>query len=105
MSVDTHSTEANHPTPKTYAAIALILTIITLVEVWVFYLEVLQSMLVPILTVLSTVKFALVVMFYMHLKFDHGVFTRMLLTGVLLAIAVFLGLLALFTYSHPLIRI
>lgn len=97
-----HTAEQEHPGPKTYAKVAAILTIVTIVEVWVFYVPALQPLLVPILTVLSASKFALVVMFYMHLKFDHPVFTRLLVGGVALAFGVFLWLLALFSFSHPL---
>ncbi len=92
-----------HPTPKTYAKIAVVLCAITVVEVWVFYVENLRSLLVPILVVLSAVKFSLVVMFYMHLKFDHPVFKRLLTVGVGLGFSVFLALLALFTFSHPIV--
>ena len=59
------------------------------------------SLLIPILAVLSTGKFALVVMFYMHLKFDHKVFSRLLILGVILAFGTFLALLTLFKFSHP----
>ena len=98
-----HALEKAHPGPRTYAKVAAILTIVTAIEVWVFYLPALRPMLVPILTVLSALKFGLVVMFYMHLKFDHPAFTRVLLSGVILAFGVFLALLALFTYSHPIV--
>ena len=53
----------------------MILTVITAIEVAVFYVPALKPMLVPILLVLSAVKFALVAMFYMHLKFDHKLFS------------------------------
>lgn len=96
-----HAPEHAHPGPKTYAKIAVILTLITVVEVWVFYLPVLRPALVPILSVLSATKFALVVMFYMHLKFDHPIFSRILMGGVVIAFGVFLWVLALFTFSHP----
>ena len=99
-----HGGAASHPTPKTYAIIAVILTVVTAVEVWVFYVEALKPMLVPILSVLSAGKFALVVMFYMHLKFDHKAFSRMLILGIFLAFATFIALLSLFNFSHPLVR-
>lgn len=97
--------EHAHPGPKTYAKIAVILTLLTVLEVWVFYLPAMRPMLVPVLVVLSAAKFSLVVMFYMHLKFDHPVFTRILLGGVVIAFGVFLWVLALFTFSHPLIKL
>lgn len=96
-----HGGDISHPTPKTYAIIAVILTVVTAIEVWVYYIEALRYLLVPILAVLSTGKFALVVMFYMHLKFDHKVFSRMLILGIILAFGTFLALLALFNFAHP----
>ena len=101
MADHAHGQEHAHPTPGTYAKVAAILCIVTAVEVWVFYVDTLKFALVPILVVLSAVKFSLVAMFYMHLKFDHPVYTRLLGAGILLAFAVFLALLALFTFSHP----
>ena len=92
---------AKHPQVGTYVKIAVILTLITAVEVAVFYVPFLKPLLVPILIVLSAAKFALVVMFYMHLKFDHPVFTRVLWMGVVTAFGVFLAILALFFFSHP----
>jgi cytochrome c oxidase subunit 4 len=97
-----HAQEHTHPGPKTYAKIAVILTLLTVLEVWVFYIPAMRVALVPVLVVLSAAKFTLVVMFYMHLKFDHPAFTRILLGGVVIAFGVFLWLLALFVYSHPL---
>jgi cytochrome c oxidase subunit 4 len=92
----------DHPTPKTYAKIAAILCFITLVEFVCYYITSLRPVLVPLLIVLSSIKFALVAMFYMHLKFDHNIFTRLLLIGIFLGVGVVMSLLVLFVYSHPL---
>jgi len=89
-----------HPTPKTYAKIAAILCAITAVEFICYYMQALRGVLVPLLLVLSGIKFALVVMFYMHLKFDHNVFTRLLLVGLFLGVGVVVSLLVLFNLSH-----
>ena len=96
-----HAMEAQHPGPATYAKVAGVLTLITALEVWVFYLPGMRSVLVPVLAVLSATKFALVAMFYMHLKFDHPAFTRILVGAAALAFAIFLWVLALFAFSHP----
>ena len=74
-STDNHG---GHPTPSTYVKVALTLTFITAVEVGVFYLEWLSYGIIPILVILSGAKFAIVVMFYMHLKFDSPLFTYMI---------------------------
>ena len=85
----------NHPTGSKYFAIALILCVITAIEVGVFYLEFLSYGIIPILTVLSIGKFALVVMYYMHLKFDSKLFSVLFLTGLILASSVTIALMVL----------
>src|ERR1043166_8101073 len=85
-----------HATTGTYLRIAAILVIITLIEVGVFYVPAFQSVLVPVLLVLSAVKFTLVVMFYMHLKFDNRFFTFLFGGPLLLALAVVVSLLFIF---------
>jgi cytochrome c oxidase subunit 4 len=88
--------EQAHATTGTYLRIAAVLVIITLIEVGVFYVPAFQSLLVPILLVLSALKFVLVVMFYMHLKFDSKFFMFLFGGPLLLAFAVVIGLLLLF---------
>src|SRR5688572_20890941 len=85
-----------HATTGTYLRVAAILVMITLIEVGVFYVPAFQGILVPILLVLSAVKFVLVVMFYMHLKFDHRFFTFLFGGPLLLAFAVVVSLLFIF---------
>lgn len=86
-----------HASNRTYIAIALVLGVITALEVMVFYVEALAPVLVPILLVLSGAKFALVVGFYMHLKYDAG--PRGLFFGPLaIATAIIVALMALYGY-------
>ena len=89
--------EAHHPTWKTYRWVALILFLITIVEVWVFYTPFTEHRLfVPTLLIMSAVKFAIVVMFYMHLKYDAKLF-RFLFTGPLvIAVLTLISLMFLF---------
>ncbi len=87
-----------HPTWKQYKWVALILTVITIVEVWVYYIPafVATSLFVPSLLIMSAAKFAIVVMYYMHLKYDHKLF-RALFTGpLIIAVITLLVLLLLF---------
>jgi cytochrome c oxidase subunit IV len=86
-----------HPTWKEYKWVALILTLITVVEVWVYYTPFSKTpAFVPTLLVMSIVKFTIVVMFYMHLKYDHKLF-RALFTGPLtIAACTLIALLFLF---------
>jgi cytochrome c oxidase subunit 4 len=93
---ETHAVEHPHPTAATYIRVAVILTILTVIEVGVFYVPVFHPVLAPVLLSLSAVKFAIVVMFYMHLKYDHKLF-RALFTGpLIIAILTLIVLLFLF---------
>lgn len=88
--------EHAHPGAKQYLGIAVILTVVTAIEVAIFYIPQLHGVLVPALLILSTLKFALVVMFYMHLKFDHKLFSWLFMSPLILAVAVILALMKLF---------
>ena len=87
-----------HPTWATYKWVALILTVITIVEVWVYYIPafVASRLFVPALLTMSAVKFVIVVLFYMHLKYDHRLF-RALFTGpLIIAMTTIIALMFLF---------
>ena len=94
--IDQHSEEADHPTPLTYVKIAAILAIITAIEVAIFYVEALQGLIKPIFIILSGGKFALVAMFYMHLKFDNRLFSILFIGGLILAMIVSTAMMVLF---------
>jgi cytochrome c oxidase subunit 4 len=85
-----------HPTWKFYATIGAILTIVTAAEIAVFYIPALSGVLVPLLLVLSTGKFALVVMFYMHLRYDSQIFSAVFVAPLMLAVLVVAALIVLF---------
>jgi cytochrome c oxidase subunit 4 len=95
-----HEHQHAHPTAKKYLGIAIILTIITVIEVAVFYIPSMHQFLPPILLTLSALKFALVAMFYMHLKFDHRLYSWVFVVPMCFATAVILAFLALFAASH-----
>jgi cytochrome c oxidase subunit 4 len=87
-----------HPTWSTYKWVALVLVVITVIEVWVYYIPefVASRLFVPSLLIMSAAKFAIVVMFYMHLKYDHKLF-RALFTGpLIIAMLTIISLLFLF---------
>jgi cytochrome c oxidase subunit 4 len=94
--------EHAHPDWSIYWKVALILALITVGEVWAYYLPsfVASRAFVPTLLSLSALKFAIVVMFYMHLKYDHRLF-RVLFTGpLLIASLTLLALMFLFGHLH-----
>ena len=82
--------------PRTYLVVAAFLLAITVMEVWVFYVPALAGALVPILLVLSTLKFALVAMYFMHLRFDHAWFSYVFIGPLIIAIGLAISLLWLF---------
>jgi cytochrome c oxidase subunit 4 len=85
-----------HASPGFYWVIGAILTVITAVEVAIFYIDAMAPVLVPVLLVLSAAKFAIVVMFFMHLKFDSKIFSGVFLAGLALAAFMTTALIVLF---------
>ena len=75
-----------------YVVVAAFLAILTAMEVWVSYIHALRPILVPLLIVLSGAKFALVAMFFMHLRYDSWAFSAIFLPLLLLALTIVLVL-------------
>ncbi len=90
---------AQHPIswigPRQYVIIGIILTIITATELWVSYSP-LGGVKIPILILLSAVKFATVVAYFMHLRFDNAALTRFFIFGLALASALLIALISVF---------
>ena len=95
-----HTSHSEHPSAATYFKVAMALCLLTGLEVVVFFFEWLSYGIIPVLAILSVAKFALVIMFYMHLKFDNKLFSTLFLTGLFLAIGVTFALMALFRWFH-----
>jgi cytochrome c oxidase subunit 4 len=73
---------AGHPSPKEYIRIGVILFVLTALEISASYAGVSGGILIPTLLVLAIVKFALVVLWFMHLKFDDRRFARFFVMGL-----------------------
>ena len=86
----------HHPGPRQYVGVAVVLAIITAIEVAIYYVPALEDLLVPFLIAFSFIKFVLVAMFFMHLRFDNRIFRRLFITGLVLAFVVFAVVLATF---------
>lgn len=97
-----------HPTPALYFKVALVLFVLTALEVMAFEAgqgglgpglrPVIEPIVVELLLVLSAAKFALVAMFYMHLKQDPRVLSNLFVWPLLLAAGLIMGLIVLFQY-------
>ncbi len=92
--LDTHA--GGHAARGTYWIIAVVLGILTMLEVAVFYVPAIRGVIVPVLLVLSVAKFALVAMFFMHLRYDTPVLTLVLSIGLVVATAIILAIMFLF---------
>lgn len=91
-----------HDLTVTYIRVAVVLAVVTLLEVATYYVALVRGLTISVLLVLSAVKFALVVLYFMHLKFDHKVLAFVFSGPLLLMIAVGIALMALFgTLIYP----
>ena len=89
-----HSSQ--HPGPREYIRIAIILGVITAAEVAIYYIEGAKDFLIPVLFLFSFVKFALVVLWFMHLRFDSRTYARFFVMGLAGAVTLFLIVLLTF---------
>ena len=80
-----HAPEHSHPTPAKYVGIAVFLAIVTALEVALYYITMPEWLVVVLLLILATMKFAIVAGFFMHLKFDSPMLRRLFVTGIILA--------------------
>lgn len=97
---DQHS----HPTNRFYLVIGAWLIGLTVLEV-IGYMGEVNGTLAPgaaaaIILLLSAVKFLLVVAMYMHLKFDHKLFTGIFVFPALLGVLVIGSMILLFGVLH-----
>ena len=98
-----HETEhtTHHPSFNQYVLIAIILFAITIVEFLLIWdgagiVDNLGASKIPLLVFLSAIKFAIVIMFYMHLKFDNRLLGSIFIAGLVLAFLVGIALIGLF---------
>jgi cytochrome c oxidase subunit 4 len=83
-----------HPGPEEYVKIGITLAIITTFEVLLYYINIPRGPYVIMLLSLSALKFSLVVLWFMHLRFDSRLFSTAFVTGLVLAFAVFTVVIA-----------
>jgi cytochrome c oxidase subunit 4 len=79
-----------HPSAKEYVRIGIILAVLTGMEVVTAYSQIKHSILIPTLLLLAFVKFVLVVLWFMHLKFDARTYARFFVMGLVGAFTLYL---------------
>lgn len=94
-----HGVGHAHPSDRNYVMIALLLGVITAVEI-AFYVweDDLGAAVAPGLIIMMVVKFFIVAAWFMHLRFDSKIFSRLFIAGVALAVAVYLATLTTFQF-------
>ena len=88
---------AAHPTPAQYWKIAVLLAALTAVEVAMFYINQSNDLGIlnaAVLLSLALFKFVIVVGWYMHLRFEKSTLTRFFSAGFILAMSLYLIVLA-----------
>jgi cytochrome c oxidase subunit 4 len=85
-----------HPGPREYVKIAAVLSVLTGIEVGLYYTSLPHPLYVALLAFAAFMKFSLVVLFFMHLRFDSPIFRRLFVTGLALAMTVYVIVLLTF---------
>jgi heme/copper-type cytochrome/quinol oxidase subunit 4 len=117
--MDAHVTTAaheehTHPRAAVYAKVGLVLFVLTALEVGLYEItygghagpsaEALKPFFVPMLLLLSAAKFALVAMYYMHLKQDSKLFTGIFVFPLIIATVIIVSLIILTAYHFAFAR-
>jgi cytochrome c oxidase subunit 4 len=82
-----------------FVQLAMLLAVITGVEIVMVYLPFVKWLIVGGLVVLSVVKFMFVIFYFMHLKWDKPFCTILFFIGLVLAVGTVWALLQLFSVS------
>lgn len=84
-----------HASVATYLKVAAALTIITALEVGCIYIRRLAPIIVPLLLVMSAAKFSLVVLFFMHLRYDKRALSTLFVGPLIVAVSLGVALITL----------
>jgi cytochrome c oxidase subunit 4 len=73
----------NHPTPRQYVLIAVVLVVITGIEIATSYIDTGHTNLIIVaLFLMAAIKFFLVAAWFMHMKLDQPFFRRIFVVGL-----------------------
>ncbi len=78
----------DHPTPRLYVQIAVALFVLTAMEFSTYFIE-FGAMTTPLLVILMAIKFVMVAGFFMHLKYDTRLFSRLMGVGLFGALGLY----------------
>jgi caa(3)-type oxidase subunit IV len=92
---DPEHEQVEHPDTSQYIAVGIILAVFTAIEVGISFAAVPASVAIPSLIILTVLKFVLVVLWFMHLRFDSGWFGRLFAFGLFVAVAIYAATIVL----------
>jgi cytochrome c oxidase subunit IV len=93
--------EEHYPDEWQYIKVFLILLVITAAEVGIYYLSGARRAVITLMVFMMIAKFTLVALYFMHLRFDSKLFRRLFVTGIILAIGVYMiALTSLHVFSR-----
>jgi cytochrome c oxidase subunit 4 len=84
-----------HASVSTYLTVAVVLAAVTALEIGVISIRQLTPILVPLLLIMAAAKFALVVLFFMHLRYDSRVLSVLFVGPLTIAVALVVALMTL----------
>lgn len=92
MSEGTEAQELHrrHPSAREYVRIGAVLTVLTGIEVWLSYSDLSRGLVIGLLFFAAAMKLALVVLWFMHLKFDDPRYSRLFVMGLAGALTLYL---------------
>ena len=96
---DAHGAHGSHASDRSYIGIAVILAVLTAAETSTYYFDVFDdnsTLLLIVLMPLMVTKFAMVAWFFMHLKQDSRLYSRLFVSGLILAVIVYMIVLLAF---------
>lgn len=94
----------HHPSDAKYWKVGAILAVLTLLEVSTYFItddpysHELAPLLIGSLLIMMVAKFITIIGYFMHLKFDNKLFRNVFVSGLALAVGVFLIVLSVFTF-------
>ena len=84
-----------HASTATYLKVAAILSVVTALEYGALFIRRLTPILVPLLLTMSAAKFALVVLFFMHLRYDARALWVVFISALVIATGLGIALMTL----------
>lgn len=97
-----HDGDAHPNRDRTYVKVACILAVLTFLEMLTYfeslYPDSFKRLIMPVLLVLMSIKFYLIAAYFMHLRWDKPVLKRVFVTGIVIALVVYVIMLTAFKF-------